>query len=348
MHLLPMYAGMFDARQQSTEWGVGGATFGNEGLHRRPHGHRPGALRGGPLPLVLRPPPRSPQPRRSGSPRFDPNSAGTVLAMLFYPDAVDPVDPATLLPLGLHDNRGGYWFRSAWNDANDLIVSLATDTVTHGNAWDEADALQVNIMGFGSKFAGGPGTLARCPLFFFFSQVTIDGQARASQSHTGQAQFFEVDENRRAMPSRAGGKQVQRPRPEFEPPPPSWSPIPDDDETSPSSPPSTNSPRVPTAHLRLAAQRAVPSPLFTGEEGGPCPPFTLRGEARRLPSRAGIMYPAGGTLSDGNPLAYTFEGQRRRHLGGHGHGPRGRPRSPHRRPRPRRRADPRAAPHLLE
>ena len=297
MHLLPMYAGMFDARQQSTEWGVGGATFGNEGwtaalmaivpepyvgAYRWFYDRHRGLLN-----------PAAP------AARFDPNSAGTVLAMLFYPDSVDPVDPAAVLPLGLHDSRGGYWFRSAWNDADDLIVSLATDTSAHGNAWDEADALQVNIMGFGSKFAGGPGTSRDAR---FFSQVTVDGQARASQSHTGQAQFFEVDETGGYAIAGGGNKfsalGLSASRRHL------MVSYPDEDDIAiVATFDELSSVQLRTYAWQLNEQSL---PLFTGDENG-VPTFTLRGEADGY-LKGWVLHPAGGTLSDGNPLAYTFEG----------------------------------------
>ncbi|MCC5838844.1 MAG: PKD domain-containing protein [Opitutales bacterium] len=297
MHLLPMYAGMFDARQQSTEWGVGGATFGNEGWTSALMAIVPEPYVGAYRWFFDRH--RGLLNPAAPAARFDPNSAGTVFAMMFYPEAVDPVDPATLLPLGLHDNRGGYWFRSSWNDANDLIVSLATDTVTHGNAWNEADALQVNIMGFGSKFAGGPGTSRDAR---FFSQVTVDGQARASQSNTGRAEFFEVDD--------AGGYAIAGGGNKFSALGLSASrrhlmvSYPDDDNIAIVA----TFDELSSVQLRTYAwqlnEQALP--LFTGEENG-VPTFTLRGEDDGY-LKGWVLHPAGGTLSDGNPLAYTFEG----------------------------------------
>ncbi|MCC5844704.1 MAG: PKD domain-containing protein [Verrucomicrobia bacterium] len=296
MYLIPMYGGMFDAQQRSTQWGVGGSTFGQQGwtslifsivpeemqgAYRWFYDRHRGILNDAPL-----------------SDRYDPNHAGTVYGMMFYPEAVDPVDPSTLLPSGLFDDKGGYWFRSGWRDADDVIVSLSTDTRTHGNAWDEADALQVSFLGFGDKFAGGPGTSRDAR---FFSQVTVDGQARASQSGTGTAEFFEANADGgyaiAGGGSKFGGLGISFSRRHLK------VSYPDEDDIAVISTFDVlNSVQLREYAWQLNSQNL---PLFTGEEDG-VPTFTLRGENGGY-LKGWMIYPADGSFFEGNRVSYSFE-----------------------------------------
>jgi PKD repeat protein len=188
LHHIAMFGGMFNAAQSSIQWGVGGDGFGAEGFTS--------------LLLGIVPPEQLPYytwfyDRYRGllnpapaAQKFDSNAGGDVYALLFYPESLTAQDPAGFFPKGIEDNKGGYYFRSGWQDANDLIVSLGADTSSHGNAWDEADALQLNILGFGTKFTGGP---ASSGLPDQFNQVLVNGQARASAGATGTREFFQID-----------------------------------------------------------------------------------------------------------------------------------------------------------
>ncbi|MCH8541585.1 MAG: PKD domain-containing protein [Opitutales bacterium] len=297
MYLIAMYAGAFDAAQSSTQWGVGGNDFGTQGWTSMIFSIVPEDMLGAyrwfydrHRGILNEAPPED---------RYDPGHAGMVYAMMFYPDSVEPEDPASLLSKGLLDDKGGYWFRSGWEDENDLIVSLGTDTTSHGNAWDEADALQVNILGFGNRFSGGPGTSRDAR---FFSQVTVDGQARSSQSSTGTAEFFEVDdEGGYAIAgggSKFGGLGVTSSRRHL------MVSYPDDDDIAIVS----TFDKLRAVQLREYAWQLNEQnlPLYTGEENG-VPTFTLRGEDGAY-LKGWVMYPEGGEFSNGNPLAYSFEG----------------------------------------
>lgn len=296
MYLIPMFGGMFDREQRSTQWGVGGSDFGRQGwtslifsivpeehlgAYRWFYDRHRGILNEAPL-----------------ADRYDPNHAGTVYAMMFYPESVDPVDPASLLPKGLHDSRGGYWFRSGWQDDQDLIAMLATDTTAHGNAWDEADALQVSILGFGDKFAGGPGTSRDGR---FFSQVTVDGQARASQSGTGTAEFFEVDADGgyaiAGGGSKFGGLGIGYSRRHLK------VSFPDEDDIAVVS----TFDILDSVQLREYAWQINSQnlPLFIGEEDG-VPTFTIRGQEGGY-LKGWVMYPQDGSFFDGNRVSYSFE-----------------------------------------
>jgi PKD repeat protein len=187
-HHILMFGGMFNADQSSIQWGVGGDGFATEGYTSLLFGVIPeqelpyykwfyDRYRG-----LLNP--------AENRGRFDRTAAGDVYAMLFYPQTLVAADPAEIFPKGIEDTKGGYYFRSAWQDKNDLIVSLGADTSSHGNAWDEADALQLNILGFGTKFTGGP---AASELPDQFNQVLVNGQARGSNRTTGTREFFQID-----------------------------------------------------------------------------------------------------------------------------------------------------------
>ncbi|MCD8481554.1 MAG: PKD domain-containing protein [Verrucomicrobia bacterium] len=231
--------------------------------------------------------------------RYDFSSAGTIFAMMFYPETTAPVNPASVLPRATWDNRGGYWFRSAWNDYTDLIVSLGTDTSQHGNAWDEADATQLNILGFGNRFAGGPGSSRDAR---FFSQVTVDGQARASQSARGTAEFFNVHDR--------GGYAIAGGGDKFAGLGVSFSrrhllvSFADEDEVSIlSTMDILRSQQLRTYAWQLNQQVSA---TFSGMEGG-VPTFTMRGDNDAY-LKGWVLYPTWGELSDGRPLTYTFQG----------------------------------------
>lgn len=187
VHHIAMYGGMFDAAQNGVQWGVGSGGFGAEGRTSLLFGIVPEAE----LPAYKWFYDRYRGPLNPAPPaqKYDRGAAGDVYALLFYPEALTASDPAALLPHARSDSKGGHFFRNRWQDADDVIVSLGTDTTQHGNAWDEADALQLNLMGFGTKFTGGPASGGQASQF---NQILVNGNARANASDTGTAGSLEV------------------------------------------------------------------------------------------------------------------------------------------------------------
>ena len=187
VHHIALYGGMFDAAQSSLQWGVGDNGFGAEGWSSLLLGIVPAAE----LPHFKWFYDRYRGPLNPADPadKYDSNAGGDVYALLFYPESVTAQDPAGVLPRARTDSKGMHLFRSGWNDEDDVLVSLGTDTHAHGNAWDEADALQLNLLGFGTKFTGGASTSGQPSLF---NQVLVNGQARSSTAVTGTAGSLEV------------------------------------------------------------------------------------------------------------------------------------------------------------
>ncbi len=116
-----------------------------------------------------------------GAPRdkFDADRAGTTWSLLYYPTDVQPKDPTGVFPVGVADQRGYYFFRNRWKDANDLQASLMADTVHHGHAWDQPEVFALNLMGFHTRFIGGPGKSRDDALY---STLLVDGKYNIKDS----------------------------------------------------------------------------------------------------------------------------------------------------------------------
>jgi hypothetical protein len=89
--------------------------------------------------------------------KFDNHRAGTIWAILYYPDTDISMDPTNVLPPAIYDDHGYYFFRNRWQDENDLLLSLMADSHHHGNAWDQPEVFCINLMGYNDRFFGGPG-----------------------------------------------------------------------------------------------------------------------------------------------------------------------------------------------
>ncbi|MFP4053372.1 MAG: hypothetical protein ACLFV7_05855, partial [Phycisphaerae bacterium] len=131
-------------------------------------------------------------PASSDLERFDSDRAGTVWAVLYYPTDVTPKDPTGVYPCGAADDRGHYFFRSRWQDENDILTSIMADTVHHSHAWDQPEQLALNLMGYNTRFIGGPGKKREDKLY---STLLVDGKynIRHSVRLTGKKVHFEAD-----------------------------------------------------------------------------------------------------------------------------------------------------------
>lgn len=202
-HRIAMYGGMLDAGMSCTTWGVGGPNFpltgwtsqlfaavspAEMGAYRWFYDRHRGRLSAAPV-----------------DKRYDPQQAGRVFALMFYPETTPAVDPATVMPVVMHDDKGGTWFRSRWQDADDVIVNILSDTSFHGEAWDESDAQTIGILGFGSIFSSGPGVSRSANSF---SQVVVDGEA-GPDGTTGAAGPVEVLPDGGYAIVRGGGKALK-------------------------------------------------------------------------------------------------------------------------------------------
>ncbi|MCC5840845.1 MAG: PKD domain-containing protein [Opitutales bacterium] len=181
-HVLAMFAGAFDEAQSVTQWSVGGPGFDPEGWTSAMLGIIPGfdlprykwfydRFRGIHNPATAQE-------------KFDHRRAGTVWSLLYYPEHLSAINPhAAFSPL-LRDPDAGFWMRSGWHDEDDVIVSLSADAKGFNQGWDEADALQLNILYGGTHFASGPGKSQEPALF---SSLLVNGEANNSPAHLGRA-----------------------------------------------------------------------------------------------------------------------------------------------------------------
>ncbi len=123
--------------------------------------------------------------------KFDADRAGTVWSLLYYPAQVKPRDPTGVFPHAVADNRGYYLFRNRWQDENDLLLTLSADAHSHSKAWNQPEALAINIMGYNTRFIGGPGKERDDSLF---SALLVDGkyQPGRGKPDTGERDHFET------------------------------------------------------------------------------------------------------------------------------------------------------------
>ncbi|MBZ2183301.1 MAG: formylglycine-generating enzyme family protein [Bryobacter sp.] len=131
--------------------------------------------------------------------RFDPRREGPVWAMIYYPAHIPAQDPTGVYPAAVAGSGGLVLFRNRWQDSDDLILSFHADTQWHSHAWDQPEALHLNLFAYGASFAGGPEK-TRDPANF--STLLVDGQhvGEKARGTTGKLISF--------MPSPTGGTAV--------------------------------------------------------------------------------------------------------------------------------------------
>jgi hypothetical protein len=101
--------------------------------------------------------------------RFDGQRAGSLWALLLYPDTPEvAIEDGPLID----EVKGAYYFRNRWQDRDDILVSLMMRNDHHGHAWSQPETFGLAIMGFDTTFAAGPGK-ERGPEHF--SKLLIDG-----------------------------------------------------------------------------------------------------------------------------------------------------------------------------
>jgi hypothetical protein len=186
---LPMYAGVFDQRQSSLQFGVGGMGFDNEGWTS--------------LLLKATPPAQLPyyqyfydhyrglENTAPNEQKFDNRRAGTVWSLVYYPTDTTPINPTGIFPPSLEDEeKGAYFFRNRWQDANDTLVSFMADSDWHAKGWDQPEAFSLGLFAYETHFIGGPAKERTPP---FFSTLLVNG-ATGSGKTTGNSEFFEATE----------------------------------------------------------------------------------------------------------------------------------------------------------
>ena len=131
--------------------------------------------------------------------RFDSDRHGTVWALLFYPADLAPKDPTGVFPPAAADSRGDIFFRNRWLDADDVLVSLSAQAKKDQKGWNQPEQLAINLMGFGSRFIGGPSKATQPGVY---SALLVDGQYtyKNATERMGKVLAFE--------PGKAGGYAI--------------------------------------------------------------------------------------------------------------------------------------------
>ncbi|MBW4518309.1 MAG: hypothetical protein KME16_01065 [Scytolyngbya sp. HA4215-MV1] len=115
---------------------------------------------------------------------FDPDHAGTVWALLYYPTRGSAIDPNPVFNHTLGDTqKGAFFFRDRWQDENDVLVSIMADIRHHDKAWDQAEALQLGLIAYNTRFMGGPGKNGTRNAGM--SALLVDGNAQVEGADVG-------------------------------------------------------------------------------------------------------------------------------------------------------------------
>jgi hypothetical protein len=140
----------------------------------------------------------------TGSPqhRFDSDRHGTVWALLFYPGDVQAKDPTGVFPRAVADSRGDIFFRNRWKDADDVLASIGAQAKKDEKGWNQPEEMAINLMGFGSRFIGGPAKDGNEKNLGLYSSLLIDGKYsyRGADNPMGKVLAFE--------PGKAGGYAI--------------------------------------------------------------------------------------------------------------------------------------------
>ncbi len=186
---LPAYLGAWDADQTSLQTGVSWIGFDPEGwtsllldsvsaADLPYYRHIYDAYRGIHNPA-------------SGDAKFDQRRSGTVWSLLYYPTEGTAADPNGVLPHGVQDgDKGGYFFRSRWQDTNDVLVAMLGGYEHHRYAWDQPEAFSLRLQAYETYFLGGPdrNTDSR-----YHTKLLVDGQVGNDSNTADRSRaFFET------------------------------------------------------------------------------------------------------------------------------------------------------------
>lgn len=130
--------------------------------------------------------------------KYDPTRAGTTWALLYYPLDPQPRDPDGHLSRTLFDEeKGAYYFRSRWEDADDILLSIMGDYEHHGNAWDVHEAFQLGLIAHGTRFVEGPGKTGTGSdaRHDGFSTLLVDERAFPESGRIGAPMFSSREED---------------------------------------------------------------------------------------------------------------------------------------------------------
>lgn len=174
LHQIFLYAGGFDGGQHALNWGVGAGYFPAGGTTNALLGLVPAAD----LPFYkwFYDRHRGPANPAPAAKKYDLHGGNGALAMIYYPEQIAARDPGEVFPPAVLDQQGGFLIRNRWRDAGDVIVGLWTDAVAQKNAWDQGDALHLNVLANGVNFGLGPGPVS-APDARTFSSLLVDGKS---------------------------------------------------------------------------------------------------------------------------------------------------------------------------
>ena len=127
------------------------------------------------------------------SEKYDGNWAGTVWALLDYPQGLRAANPTGQVDSAADDGMHGlYYFRNRWKDHTDVQFAVSAGVAPKsGGAVEGLAALQIQLLAYGTRFFGGlPNSNAHAS----YSAILVDGKAHAGDpAAPGQVGSFRSD-----------------------------------------------------------------------------------------------------------------------------------------------------------
>lgn len=106
---------------------------------------------------------------------FDMRRAGTVWSLIYYPAGLASQDPTgRRSPMTFDPQKGLFFFRDRYRDAEDVQISFNTDPGSYENAWNQPEAFQLAIIGKGTAFTEGPDRKFEPDLY---TNLLVNGKA---------------------------------------------------------------------------------------------------------------------------------------------------------------------------
>ncbi len=188
---LPLYGSVYNAEQDSVQYGVGNVRFNAEGWTSLLFADVPADQL--PYYQFAYDLARGVNNPADPSQKFEDKRAATTWALIYYPTDSTPVDPdnGNLSPLLASEDQGGYFFRNRWQDENDTIISVLGDYTAKPNAWDQPEVFNLGLIANGDRFIAGPYKETEAK---YFSSLLVDDKVGRPQD-TGKPVFQQAYED---------------------------------------------------------------------------------------------------------------------------------------------------------
>lgn len=130
----------------------------------------------------------------------DGHYAGTTWAVLNYNEDLQEKNPTGIFPkLAADTVKGAFYFRNRWENQNDILFSIMSDSKNERGVHNSPEAFQINLIAYGTKFIGGPGRVYKFENLsaLFVDSLPMNPNISKPESVTGSTEFY--------IPTKSGG-----------------------------------------------------------------------------------------------------------------------------------------------